>query len=70
MYQTKVSNTAGVQSVEIPNEYHLTEEDIFINRLGDSLVITPKSSKLASMISGLDMFTDDFMEYGDGNLCC
>ena len=64
MYEAKVNNNAGVQSVEIPVEYHLPEDDIFINRIGDTVLLTPKNSKLASMINSLDMFTDDFMENG------
>ncbi|MBR3622735.1 MAG: hypothetical protein IKN43_05235 [Selenomonadaceae bacterium] len=64
MYQAKVKNVAGLQSVEIPPEYRLADEEILISRIGDTVLLMPKNSRWANMIDSVDMFTDDFMENG------
>ena len=64
MYQAKVKNFTGLQSVDIPQEYRLPDEEILISRVGDTVLLMPKNSQWANMIDSVDMFTDDFMENG------
>ncbi|MBR3107877.1 MAG: AbrB/MazE/SpoVT family DNA-binding domain-containing protein [Clostridia bacterium] len=49
------------QAIRIPNEYQLPDEDIFINRIGSTIILTPVSKLKETFIHGLEVFTDDFM---------
>ncbi len=52
------------QIVRIPEEYRLPDEDIFVNCIGSTLMLTPKSKLPESFRQGLEMFTNDFMNDG------
>lgn len=40
----KVFKTGGCQAVRIPKKYQLNVDEVYINYLGDKLVLTPKRS--------------------------
>ena len=46
----------------------MIENKLYINRIGKALILIPTSDPWATIFSGLDMFTDDFMEDGRGEL--
>ena len=52
------------QAIRIPLEYRLPDEEIVINRIGDTITLTPVSKLGSSFLQGLDSFTDDFMAEG------
>ena len=52
------------QAIPIPKEYRIADEEVFINKIGDSLVITPVNSLKAAFFSGIDMLTEDFLAEG------
>ena len=52
------------QAVRIPKEYRLPDEDVFVNQIGNTVTLTPKSKLWDSFERGLQMFTDDFMAEG------
>ncbi len=64
MSMTRTFTTGRSQAIRIPKEYRLPDEDIFINRIGDTITLTPVSKLRESFMQGLQMFTDDFMEEG------
>ena len=56
--------TGRSQAIRLPLEYRLPDEDIVINRVGDTITLTPMSKLGASLMHALDSFTDDFMAEG------
>ena len=63
-----VRSVGNQQTIDIPEDYHLIENKLYINRIGKALILIPTSDPWATIFSGLDMFTDDFMEDGRGEL--
>lgn len=64
VYTTKPFMSGRSQAIRIPKEYRLEDEEVIINRIGNSLVITPKRALQDLFYSGAGMLTDDFMEDG------
>jgi len=54
--------TGRSQAIRLPMEYRLPDEDIIINRVGDTITLTPASKMRESFLHALDSFTDDYME--------
>ena len=64
LHVTKPFMSGRSQVVRIPNEYHIDAEEVYVNRVGSAIVITPKRDLKSMFFSGLEMITDDFMEEG------
>ena len=56
--------TGRSQAIRLPLEYRLPDEEIFVNRIGNTITLTPVSKLKESFAESLRMFTDDFMEDG------
>ena len=54
--------TGRSQAIRLPLEYRLPDEEIIINRVGDTITLTPKSKLKNSLLHALNSFTDDYME--------
>ncbi len=63
---TKAFMSGRSQAVRIPREYRFVKDDqeLYINKVGDTLMLTPKSSLKETFLKSLKLFTDDFMEEG------
>ncbi|MBP5161626.1 MAG: AbrB/MazE/SpoVT family DNA-binding domain-containing protein [Spirochaetales bacterium] len=64
VYVTKPFMSGRSQAIRIPVGFHITAPEVVINKVGDSIVITPKDSLQNSFMKGLLMLTDDFMKDG------
>ena len=64
MQTAKVFTSGRSQAVRIPKEYRFDESEVFINRVGDALVLTPVSKIQAVYQNGLEGFSSDFMADG------
>ncbi len=47
MHITKPFMSGRSQVVRIPREYHISEEEVYVNRVGNSIIITPKNATCA-----------------------
>lgn len=61
---TKVFMNGRSQAVRIPAEYRFEEDELFINKIGDTLMLTPKSSLVNTLRQGAAMISEDFMADG------
>lgn len=63
---TKTFMSGRSQAVRIPKEYRYADDnqEVYINKVGDTLMITPVNSLKATFLKSLTMFTDDFLEDG------
>ncbi len=64
MMTAKIFENGRSQAVRLPKEYRFSEEEVFINKIGDIVMLIPKSQKWSRFLSGLSMFSDDFMAKG------
>lgn len=61
---TKPFMSGRSQAIRIPKEYRFNEEELYINKIGDALIITPLSRMKETFETGLSLFTDDFLSEG------
>ena len=64
----KILRNNGKQFVTLPKSCEFQEEEVFINRIGELVMIVPKKNPLAGVSASLDIFTDDFMKEGRKDL--
>ncbi|MBR4182495.1 MAG: AbrB/MazE/SpoVT family DNA-binding domain-containing protein [Lachnospiraceae bacterium] len=61
---TKPFMSGRSQAIRIPKEYQIEDTEVIINRVGDSLIITPKAALNETFFDGLSMISDDFLAEG------
>ena len=69
MMTAKVFENGRSQAVRLPKEYRFNTDEVAVNRIGDIVLLMPKTNKWSSFMQAIDMFSDDFMQDGrDGSL--
>ncbi|MCR4584402.1 MAG: type II toxin-antitoxin system VapB family antitoxin [Lachnospiraceae bacterium] len=61
---TKVFMNGRSQAVRIPLEFRFEEEEVYVNKIGDTLMLTPVKSLAETMRKGIELIPDDFFEDG------
>lgn len=64
MNTAKIFETGRSQAVRLPKEFRFDADEVFINKVGDIVMLIPKDYKWAGFLSSFSMFTDDFMDLG------
>ena len=64
----KVFTNGRSQAVRLPKSCRFQDDEVLVNRIGGMVILMPKSDPWANMIKSLDMFTEDFMADGRGDL--
>ena len=64
MFATKVFTSGNSQAVRIPKEYHIDYSEIFIKKIGTTIILYPQSKPWENLKKSLSEFTDDFMLEG------
>lgn len=64
MQIAKLFENGRSQAVRLPKECRFEGDEVLVNKIGDVVVLIPKSSKWTGFIQGIDMFSDDFMSEG------
>ena len=69
MMTAKVFENGRSQAVRLTKECRFNTDEVAVNRIGDIVLLMPKTNKWSSFMQAIDMFSDDFMQEGrDGNL--
>lgn len=69
MMTAKVFENGRSQAVRLPKECRFNTDEVAVNRIGDIVLLIPKTNKWNSFMQAIDMFSDDFMQDGrDGSL--
>lgn len=69
MMTAKIFENGRSQAVRLPKECRFNTDEVAVNRIGDIVLLMPKTSKWGSFMQAIDMFSDDFMEGGrDGGM--
>ncbi|TVR93422.1 MAG: antitoxin [Spirochaetaceae bacterium] len=64
MQTAKVFQNGRSQAVRLPKEFQFSGDDVYIQKVGDSVVLFPKDKLWETFLHGLNGFTDDFMAEG------
>ena len=63
MMTAKLIANGGSQAVRLPKSCRFDGDEVYVNRIGGAVVLTPKENDmLSSMMAAVDLFTNDFME--------
>ncbi|MBR4462608.1 MAG: AbrB/MazE/SpoVT family DNA-binding domain-containing protein [Erysipelotrichaceae bacterium] len=61
METTRVFTSGRSQAVRIPKAFRFTENEVYINKIGEAIVLTPKKYLAEAFRQGIAMLEDDFM---------
>ncbi len=66
MVTAKIFNNGRSQAVRLPKEYRFKQDsdEVLVNKIGDIVLLIPKSSNWDSFMKAVDMFSPDFMKDG------
>ncbi|MBQ8945375.1 MAG: AbrB/MazE/SpoVT family DNA-binding domain-containing protein [Lachnospiraceae bacterium] len=64
----KVFSNGGSQAVRLPKTCRFDNEEVFVNRIGNVVMLFPKEDRWQSLLTSLDLFTDDFLSEEIGQL--
>ena len=64
METAKLFMNGRSQAVRLPKEFNFPGTDVFIQKIGGSVILFPKDRVWETFLNGLNGFTDDFMAEG------
>lgn len=64
MQTAKIFRNGRSQAVRLPKEFQFSGDDVYIQKVGDSVVLFPKEKLWETFLHGLNGFSDDFMAEG------
>ena len=64
METAKLFQNGRSQAVRLPKNYNFTGKDVFIQKVGETVILFPKGKVWETFLEGLNGFTDDFMANG------
>ena len=64
MLRTRVFKSGNSQAVRIPKEYHIDGDELFINKIGNTIVIFPQDDPWEIFKDSLSDFSDDYFVDG------
>ncbi|MCQ2514810.1 MAG: antitoxin [Ruminococcus sp.] len=64
MMTAKIFENGRSQAVRLPKECRFSTDEVAVNRIGDIVLLIPKTNKWNAFMQAIDMFSEDFMEEG------
>ena len=64
METAKVFESGRSQAVRIPRRFRFSGDEVFIQKIGNAILLTPKEKAWETFLEGLNGFTDDFFQDG------
>ena len=64
MKTARIIKDGEYQAVQLPEEYRFSEDEVIISRIGDTILLMPKTQNRDAFMAAADMFSPDFMENG------
>ncbi|MDR2662537.1 MAG: antitoxin [Treponema sp.] len=52
------------QAVRLPKEYQFKGEDVYIQKIGDAVILFPMEKEWETFLHGLNSFSDDYFSEG------
>lgn len=66
MMTAKIFENGRSQAVRLPKEFRFSSDEVMINKIGDVVMLIPKTAKWESFRQAVDMFSVDYMVEGRG----
>lgn len=64
METAKIFENGRSQAVRLPMKFRLPGNEVFIQKIGDAVMLVPKETVWETFLNGLYAFSEDFMEKG------
>ena len=64
MLTAKVFENGRSQAVRLPKECRFDASEVAVNKIGDIVLLMPKTEKWVSFMQAVDLFSEDFMAEG------
>ena len=64
MEAAKLFQNGQSQAVRLPKEYRFSGNEVYIKKVGHTVMLFPKDHAWDTHVEGLESFTDDFMSTG------
>ena len=64
MLSSKVFTSGNSQAIRLPKEYQVNEKEMFIQKVGSSIILYPKKNPWHAFEKSLTEFSDDFLANG------
>jgi antitoxin VapB len=61
----RISSDGIHQIVILPEDFHITGTEVYIKKLGNTIILIAKDNPWQSLIDSLDQFSEDFMTTRD-----
>lgn len=62
METAKIFANGGSQAVRLPKNCRFEDDEVLVNHVGSVVILMPKNDPWSSMMSSLNMFTEDFLK--------
>lgn len=64
MRTSKVFTSGNSQAIRLPKEYQVKDKELFIQKIGSTIILFPKKNPWETFEKSLNEFSDDFMSDG------
>ena len=64
MLSSKVFTSGNSQAIRLPKEYQVDDKEMYIQKIGRTIILFPKKNPWESFERSLTEFSDDFLENG------
>ena len=64
MMTAKLFENGRSQAVRLPKECRFSGDEVSVSKVGDAVILLPKTNRWSGFLTSLDMFTADFMPNG------
>ncbi len=61
MLSSKVFISGNSQAIRLPKEYQVEEKELYIQKIGNTIILFPKTNPWEAFERSLSEFSDDFM---------
>ena len=61
MNTAKLFRSGNSQAVRLPKAYNFEGSEVYVNKIGRSVILIPKDNPWEMLVASLDRFTADFM---------
>ncbi len=60
--EIKLTTNGTTKTVTIPKEFHMSDDEVYLSKIDDVIMLVPRNKKTATLLNSLSNFTDDFMD--------
>lgn len=61
MHTAKVFPNGRSQAVRLPKEFQFAADEVYVNRIGNVVVMFPREKGWETLVRSLELFSSDFM---------